>query len=409
METVLNIKKPKTPRNRYWEIDFLRGVCILLMVMDHFFYAAWGFLPDVWRSLDITFWQGLSNFAYRYWHWEFRQSFRIFIIILFCSLCGISCTLSKSNLKRGLTAAIVAGLITLVTYLGERVTGMRMTIYFGVIHMYAAAILIYCVLDAFSLLIGGREYLIKRKKAFFLNLFKIAKTNINIGQIEEGTKIEIDEKGIKVRLMDKEDDIEVSVGENGIYVRASDQEDDIVVNIGANGIYVKDDKEEISVVDCQPSSVSIREWAAKLFPAVIGLILVVLFFSLWGRIENGDIISTIDRTFEGRHTINFMSMLVYLNQRGGLIAADYFPILPWAGFVFLGSAAGHLLYGSGARGWLGARIAGIFGQEVNRCFAKTKTVVNKSIGLAGRKTLWIYIVHQPLFVGFFWLMGMIYS
>jgi len=396
----------------------LRGLCVLLMIMDHFFYAAWGFLPGIWQSTGTVFWQGLSDFARNYWNWGFRQDFRIFIVVLFCTLCGISCVLSKSNLKRGLMAALVAGVITLATSMGERVTGLRMTIYFGVIHMYAGAILIYCALDALSLLIGGKEYRHKKKATFFKNLLGMAKTRINIESECLDINVDLSENDIELEMADEEDSAIVKIDNDGLFISATDGEDKVVIKNGSIRINAntsenitktisKDVVEtEVEAENVPQTRTSIlREWAAKLFPSVVGLIFIALFFSLWGYIENGDVISTVDRVFDSNHTTNFVSMFVYLPRGAGLVSADYFPILPWAGFVFLGSAIGHVLYGTRLRGRLGGWIAGLFSERVRGVFGRIKLGLGKSVGLIGRKTLWIYVVHQPLFVGFFWLVG----
>jgi uncharacterized membrane protein len=67
---------------------------------------------------------------------------------------------------------------------------------------------------------------------------------------------------------------------------------------------------------------------------------------------------------------------------------DYFPLLPWFG-VFLGGAAlGKWLY------------------------ADRKSLIKRQlpagiINLAGRRTLLIYIVHQPIFLGILYVLGWI--
>jgi|GEM_PF-2261614 len=431
METAIKFnlfkKRKKNSSPRFWEVDFLRGVCILLMVADHFFVTASFFLPQIWGMFGVEFWAGIRETAIWWSSWPLKHSVRAIVIVLFCVLCGISCTLSKSNLKRGLVAAFVAGMITLITFLGERILDVDMAIYFGVIHMYAAAILIYCALDALSLLIGGSEYRQLKRKEFFANLFRgilrRGKIKIDADEKCENTKVEIDKDGIRVEVRDEEDDINVRINADGIHVKAKDEEDDIEVNIGTDGIYIKatdsGDEFVFGKPECMDTAtyfnpvVMTRIWLAKLFPAVVGLIFVIVYFNFWGQFNvgqagGGDIISTVDRTFEEGHMLNFMSMLLYLRQSGGLrVGTDYFPILPWAAFVLLGSAMGHIFYKSGARVWLGKTIAGVFGAKVKKIFGGIRTGLHWSIGLAGRKTLWIYVTHQLLFFGFFALVGLI--
>ncbi|NIM47536.1 MAG: DUF1624 domain-containing protein, partial [Candidatus Aenigmarchaeota archaeon] len=70
---------------------------------------------------------------------------------------------------------------------------------------------------------------------------------------------------------------------------------------------------------------------------------------------------------------------------------DYFPILPWFGITLLGIYFGNLLYKNGKRRF------------------KIKDVSNVSIvkflTFLGRKSLIIYLVHQPLLVIFLLILG----
>ena len=40
---------------RFWELDFVRGLCVLLMVFDHFMYCMCGVLPEVNSVLGTDF------------------------------------------------------------------------------------------------------------------------------------------------------------------------------------------------------------------------------------------------------------------------------------------------------------------------------------------------------------------
>ena len=63
---------------------------------------------------------------------------------------------------------------------------------------------------------------------------------------------------------------------------------------------------------------------------------------------------------------------------------DYFPLLPWSGFVFVGIFIGN-------------------------CIKKSKSVhnmfIDKTVAFLGRHSLLIYIVHQPLLVAILFLLG----
>jgi len=142
----------KTQKYRLWELDFLRGICVLLMIVDHFFFHAGHSMFTIEGIFSLphgSLFPQLQTLAALYLRWSFRQMFRHIVVFSFCFICGVSCTLSKSNLKRGIKAAFAAGIITLATFLVEFFTPAEgFVIWFGVIHMYAASILIYCGLSA---------------------------------------------------------------------------------------------------------------------------------------------------------------------------------------------------------------------------------------------------------------------
>lgn len=73
--------------------------------------------------------------------------------------------------------------------------------------------------------------------------------------------------------------------------------------------------------------------------------------------------------------------------------ADYFPLVPWFGLVLLGIAGGRALYPGHSRGFpLGDRshLAPVRGL----CFL-------------GRNSLLFYLLHQPLLLGLFYLLGLV--
>lgn len=38
-------------KERFWELDFLRGLCVVLMVFDHFMYCLWDIMPSINQML----------------------------------------------------------------------------------------------------------------------------------------------------------------------------------------------------------------------------------------------------------------------------------------------------------------------------------------------------------------------
>lgn len=70
-------------------------------------------------------------------------------------------------------------------------------------------------------------------------------------------------------------------------------------------------------------------------------------------------------------------------------SVDYFPLLPWFGVILLGLYFGKALYERGERTF------------------KLKFSLKSSnpICFLGRNTLWIYLIHQPIFIAILYLLG----
>lgn len=132
----------KPVRNRIWELDFLRGVCVLLMIFDHFMFDIGDIFGKAWAAAQGTeFFQGLYERALIYAESPLRLVTRDIVVWIFALLCGISCSFSRSNLKRGIEVAVFALIITAVT------TYLEMPIKFGILHMFAVAILLWVLIN----------------------------------------------------------------------------------------------------------------------------------------------------------------------------------------------------------------------------------------------------------------------
>ena len=91
--------------NRIWEIDLVRGVIIIGMIVDHLMYdLTFSGLFGGYMFLDtknIGWLQYVNLFATGYWEGNFRVFLRVLGVVLLVFLCGISSALSKNNIKRG--------------------------------------------------------------------------------------------------------------------------------------------------------------------------------------------------------------------------------------------------------------------------------------------------------------------
>lgn len=121
-------------KNRIFFIDELRGFSILCMIFYHAFYLFDMFFA--WEWADVLF--------------EFFMPVQPFFAGIFIFLCGISCTFSRSNLKRGIILLGIALGFTVVTVTVMPLIGFEdCEIYFGILHFLAVSILIYALFSKF--------------------------------------------------------------------------------------------------------------------------------------------------------------------------------------------------------------------------------------------------------------------
>ncbi len=140
---------PKRERKRVWEIDFLRGLCVLLMILDHlalllgeFFGPSWYGVGFVRRGVGDAF----TTFCYNWINSNARDIIHPIVLFVFFSISGISCTFSRSNTKRGFILLGVALLYTLGSYIAQEVMGISgVFVAFGVLDFLAVSMLLYAL------------------------------------------------------------------------------------------------------------------------------------------------------------------------------------------------------------------------------------------------------------------------
>jgi uncharacterized membrane protein len=144
---------------RIWEIDFLRGLSIILVVCYHLLYDL-GAYVGIKRFLGWS--TDLSTVP-----WTIAQHF---FAGLFIVLSGTSSTLTRSNVRRGLKLLAVSVAVTAVTYIYDPPSA----IWFGILQLLAVSILIFgaafekarpvtcATWGAFVLGLGAALHLLKR-------------------------------------------------------------------------------------------------------------------------------------------------------------------------------------------------------------------------------------------------------
>ncbi|MCH5164265.1 MAG: DUF1624 domain-containing protein [Clostridiales bacterium] len=142
-------------KHRFWELDFLRGICVLLMVFDHFMSTIGFVMPAVGSSMGKNIWAGAETFVTDvYWYGGLRTYAHVIVVCIFFLLCGISCTFSRSNYKRGFMCFLFGCGVTFVTVVTDLIADLGISIYFGVLHMLGIAMLLYGLFDTLGSLIA---------------------------------------------------------------------------------------------------------------------------------------------------------------------------------------------------------------------------------------------------------------
>lgn len=128
---------------RIWEIDFLRGVLIIGMVIDHFMFFL-GTFAGFYPEGSIPIWlQNVGSFSYAYWTNEFKLAIRYIGVMLFFFLTGISSKFSKSNLKRSMICTGFGVLLALVYMAYTLISGNDHFALFGVITCLGVSMFLY--------------------------------------------------------------------------------------------------------------------------------------------------------------------------------------------------------------------------------------------------------------------------
>ena len=105
--------------NRIWELDFLRGIALILMIYFHIIF-----------DMENIYGFHVSTGSINYFIGKIS-------VILFILLSGISSMLSRNNAKRALKLLLLALFITLATHFYSPKLGIK----FGILHLLGACIL----------------------------------------------------------------------------------------------------------------------------------------------------------------------------------------------------------------------------------------------------------------------------
>lgn len=152
LDTVNRKAKPKKKvdlfEKRIHEVDFLRGLMMFLVLMDHFFWNLKHYGEIWWIASGETnqFFYGLYYVFNFYWTNLARTIVREVVLFVFVFISGVSGAFSKNNWKRAGEMLLAFMILSVSTNLLEswQVLGQGARIDFNIIGVLAWSTLIYC-------------------------------------------------------------------------------------------------------------------------------------------------------------------------------------------------------------------------------------------------------------------------
>lgn len=145
---------PRRKRNRIWEIDFLRGVCVILMILDHLAILLGSYFGNQWYGFGFAQRGVGDSFTTFCYNWingsasSVRDVIHPIVLFIFFSISGISCTFSRNNAKRGFQLLAVALIYTLGSYIAQNQMGISgVFVAFGVLDFLAVSMLLYALIS----------------------------------------------------------------------------------------------------------------------------------------------------------------------------------------------------------------------------------------------------------------------
>lgn len=120
-------------KKRAWELDFVRGFSIFMMILMHLAY-----------DLRYIFGLGVFDLLDKRWFNAFLQPA---FVCVFAGVSGICCVFSHNNLFRALKLGMIALVLTLATAVLTYKFGFSCLIVFNILHVLASGLLIYSLIE----------------------------------------------------------------------------------------------------------------------------------------------------------------------------------------------------------------------------------------------------------------------
>ena len=143
-------RRAEQNKKRIWELDLLRALVIIGMLIDHLLKDFSEMFPALFNSdkyFSYSFLANMRDFGYEYGLNPTRVVFRFVGVIVLILLIGISSQFSKSNIKRALLLLGFGIVISCFTILGHHLAAMNY-ILIGAVMCFGLCLLIYCGVHA---------------------------------------------------------------------------------------------------------------------------------------------------------------------------------------------------------------------------------------------------------------------
>ncbi len=148
-QEIVNTKSQvKSPSQRVWEVDFLRGFLLLFVVLDHFMFNLWYFCSTAQTAVFRWLYNlSLAYYDEQTWLGALQTATHNGFIMAFVFIAGISCAFTNSNFKRAVKMAVVALMLSAVTSALSQVVYQPLEINFNVIHVLAVCCFVWCLVE----------------------------------------------------------------------------------------------------------------------------------------------------------------------------------------------------------------------------------------------------------------------
>ena len=153
-------EKASVKRERAFELDFLRGAALFLMILMHFSYdIRYIFRFNAFSYLDST------------WFWVFIEPM---FLCIFVGISGVCCNFSRNIVKRAVKLLGVALFVTFATYIATNYMNIDCLIIFNVLHVLACSMLLYALIR----FIENKAKIDPKVMSVFLALFGLWSTQV---------------------------------------------------------------------------------------------------------------------------------------------------------------------------------------------------------------------------------------